>query len=148
MSEKRSHFSDPRKQDIATFWKKGQNILFLDFHWFWQKKGRTFMWHLLLFDSTFHSCIKAHCLRTKICWSIEFHIVKKITKILKSHFLKKDCFQILFFKSHNSVSFELESSEKSHFTLNFSQIITLSVTLYRQSGTFSQSHTHFEKYVG
>ncbi len=37
--------------------------------------------------------------------------------------------------------FELESSEKSHLTLNFSQIITLAVTPYRHSGIFSNAHT-------
>ncbi len=77
VSKKRSHFADPGKRHISTFWKKGQNIRFLDFHWFWQKKGWTFIWHLRLFESTFHSCTKVHCLRTKICWSIQFHIVKK-----------------------------------------------------------------------
>ncbi len=31
------------------------------------------LWHLLLFDSTFRSCTKVHFLRTKVCWSIQFH---------------------------------------------------------------------------
>ncbi len=35
LSEKRSHFADPGKQDIATFWKKCQNIRFSDFDRFW-----------------------------------------------------------------------------------------------------------------
>ncbi len=34
-----------------------------------------------------------------------FYIVRKITKILKSNFLKTGFFQIPFLKSHNSVSF-------------------------------------------
>ncbi len=60
---------------------------------------------ILLFNSTFHSCTKVYCSRTKICWSIQFYIVKKFTKILKSHFLKKGFFQIPFLKFYNSVSF-------------------------------------------
>ncbi len=32
--EKRDQVADPRKQDIATLWRKGQNIQFSDFYWF------------------------------------------------------------------------------------------------------------------
>ncbi len=49
------------------------------------------------FDSTFCSYTKAHCLSTKVCGSIQFHIVKKITKMLKSYFLKTALFQISYF---------------------------------------------------
>ncbi len=66
-----------------------------------------------------------------------------MTKILKRHFLKKGIFQISFLKSHNSVSFfEVGGSEKFHLTLNFSQIITLAITLYRRSwALFSDTYT-------
>ncbi len=79
-----------------------------DFHIFINSdrtKSRTFTGHLLLFDSTFCSCTKVHSLRTKICWSIKFHIVKKNYQNFKN-FLKMFFFK--FFKSNNSISFSLK----------------------------------------
>ncbi len=57
------------------------------------------------FDNTFRFCTKVRCLRIKICWNIQFHVVKKITKILESCFPKTTFFYILFLKSHIPLSF-------------------------------------------
>ncbi len=125
MHYKGSYFVDPGKPEINTFWGEGQ---ISDFQIFIDsvKKKR------LLFDR-FCSRTKAHCLRTTICWSIKFHIVKKNYQNFKKAFSQKGFLQISFLNSHNSVSFLAREQEKSHLTLNFSLIITLEITPYRQS---------------
>ncbi len=92
------------------------------------------------FDSTFRSCTKAHCLSTKIWWSIQFHIVKNITKILKSHFLKNDFFQISSFLKyqHNSVSFWARELREDSLD---SEFLTDHHT-GRNAMTFSNVRTH------
>ncbi len=42
------------------------------------EKVWTFLDHILRSDCIFHSRTKTHCLRTKLCWHMRFHIAKKL----------------------------------------------------------------------
>ncbi len=67
---------------------------------------------------------------------------KKITEILKSHFLKKIFFQIPLLKLHILVNFWARELGEISFDSEFPTIVTLAVTPYRPSGTFHLITSH------
>ncbi len=78
-----------------------------------------------------------------MCWSIQFHIVKKkITKILKRHFLKIALFEIPFLKSQISLSFWAGELRDISFDPKFL------TDYYTDRNSISATRYHFlEKYT-